>query len=329
MGGGGALGRTGYNEQGLNAQKKRERVSAALLFIAVPLTLFITFRFLGSAKFMVAGLLIVVYAMIPFFMIFERRKPKAREIVLVAMMTALTVTAHLLFHVTIPIEIGTAMVIISGISLGPEAGFLVGALARFVCNFYQGSGPYTPWQMFSWGLLGFLAGLAFNKVEAQHLRLQSQKEADARAAAVERPKEKTFRLVMGPLLCIVFGFLAAYISYLIVPGEDQTPWGWRMYVCGGAGLLLGAALQRKRLPVDNITITLFTFFTTLIIYGGIMNAAMLTWTGGDFNTLRLLYISGFIYDLGHAGRAAICMFVIGKPMMQKIERIKVKYGIYC
>ena len=90
---------------------------------------------------MVAGLLIVVYAMIPFFMIFERRKPKAREIVLVAMMTALTVTAHLLFHVTIPIEIGTAMVIISGISLGPEAGFLVGALARFVSNFYQGSGP--------------------------------------------------------------------------------------------------------------------------------------------------------------------------------------------
>lgn len=120
------MGRTGYNEQGLNAKKKRERVSAVLLFIAAPLTLFITFRFLGSAKFMVAGLLIVIYAMIPFFMIFERRKPKAREIVLVAMMTALTVTSHLLFHVTIPIEIGTAMVIISGISLGPEAGFLVG-----------------------------------------------------------------------------------------------------------------------------------------------------------------------------------------------------------
>ena len=104
------MGRTGYNEQGLNAKKKRERVSAVLLFIAAPLTLFITFRFLGSAKFMVAGLLIVIYAMIPFFMIFERRKPKAREIVLVAMMTALTVTSHLLFHVTIPIEIGTAMV---------------------------------------------------------------------------------------------------------------------------------------------------------------------------------------------------------------------------
>lgn len=63
------------------------------------------------------------------------------------------------------------------------------------------------------------------------MKLKSQKEADARAAAVERPKEQTFRMVMGPLMCIVFGFAAAYISYLIVPGEDRTPWGWRMYVC--------------------------------------------------------------------------------------------------
>ena len=322
------MGRTGYDDRGLKAQKKREHVSALLLFLAAPLTLFITFRFLGSAKFMVAGLLIVIYAMIPFFMIFERRKPKAREIVLVAMMTALTVTSHLIFHVTVPIEIGTAMVIISGISLGPEAGFLVGALARFVCNFYQGSGAWTPWQMFCWGLLGFLAGIVFNKVEVQHLRLRSQKEEEVRAAAVESPKSRAFRLVMGPVMCVVFGFIVAYISYIFVPGQDQTPWGWRMYVCGGVGLVLGALLQRKRLPVDNITITLFTFFTTLIIYGGIMNAAMLTWTSGDFNTLRLLYVSGFVYDLGHAGRAAACMFVIGKPMMQKIERIKVKYGIY-
>ena len=145
---------------------------------------------------------------------------------------------------------------------------------------------------------------------------------------------------MGPLMCIVFGFLAAYISYLIAPGEDQTPWGWRMYVCGGAGLLLGAVLQRKRLPVDNITITLFTFFTTLIIYGGIMNAAMLTWTGGDFNTLRLLYISGFIYDLGHVchrqtddaedrtHQGEIWNLLLNKKgiYFQKKEKEGVKYG---
>lgn len=111
---------------------------------------------------MVAGLLIVVYAMIPFFMIFERRKPKAREIVLVAMMTALTVTAHLLFHVTIPIEIGTAMVIISGISFG-SGSRLSGRRTGTLClQFLSGSVRIRHGDV-QLGLLGFLAGLAFNK----------------------------------------------------------------------------------------------------------------------------------------------------------------------
>ena len=100
--------------------------------------------------------------MLPFFMVFENRKPKAREIVLIAMMSALTVCVHIFFHITLPLQIGTAMIIISGISLGPEAGFLIGAISRFVCNFYMGQGPWTPWQMFCWGILGFLAGMAFN-----------------------------------------------------------------------------------------------------------------------------------------------------------------------
>ncbi len=59
-----------------------------------------------------------------------------------------------------PLHAGTAMVVISGIALGPETGFFVGALARFVCNFFSGQGPWTPWQMFSWGLMGYLAGCA-------------------------------------------------------------------------------------------------------------------------------------------------------------------------
>ena len=74
--------------------------------------------------------------------------------------------------------------------------------------------------------------------------------------------------------------------------------------------------------------------TTVIIYGGIMNmAAMFTSSGipGNdisFNTLRLLYVSGLPYDLYHGVTASVCMFVIGNPMIEKLERIKIKYGIY-
>ena len=160
------MGRTNYGEIELKARRKRTAAAAVCIFILMPATIAFSTLVLNGAKYMITSLLIIIYTMVPFFMIFEKRKPKAREVVLIAMMTAITVATHIFFHVTVPIQIGTAMVIISGVALGPEAGFMVGALARFVCNFYMGQGPWSPWQMFCWGLLGFLAGLTFNKVTA-------------------------------------------------------------------------------------------------------------------------------------------------------------------
>ena len=255
--------------------------------------------------------------MVPFFMVFEKRKPKAREIVLIAMMAAITVCAQLVFHMVLPLQIGTALIIISGIALGPEAGFLIGATARFICNFYMGQGPWTPWQMFCWGLLGFLAGLAFNRIELDKL------------------KSRNFKVILGPVMCVAFAVIAAYICYIIWPGEDNTFFGWRLYVFGAAGLLAGVLLQRKRLPADNITLTVFTFFITFIIYGGLMNiCAMVTSAalpGGapvSLGTLITLLITGAPYDATHAATAALCVFVFGDAMIKKLERIKIKYGIY-
>lgn len=315
------MGRTGYDDRQLVARKKRTAMAAMMIFIAMPFTIIAGSLLLGSANYMIISLLVVVYTMVPFFMIFEKRRPKAREIVLIAMMTAITVAAHMFFHVTVPIQIGTTLVIVAGISMGPEAGFLVGALARFVCNFYMSQGPWTPWQMFCWGLLGFIAGLIFNK--------ESGEKSGTTGA-----KTKTFHAVMGPLMCIFACLVAAYVTYLFVPGEDGTFWGWRLYAFGGAGLLMGALFQRRTLPQDRITLTLFSFFTTVIIYGGIINIASMFTAAGmpgaeiSFNTLRALYISGLPFDLSHGFWAGLCMFLIGRPMIDKIERIKIKYGIY-
>ncbi|MGN0658475.1 MAG: ECF transporter S component [Emergencia sp.] len=298
------------------ARRKRTLFSAALIIIAMPVTIALGMLF-DQSRYMVISVLILIYTMLPFFMVFEKRKPKAREIVLIAMMSALTVCAQIFFHMTIPIQIGTAMVIISGISLGPEAGFLIGAISRFVCNFYMGQGPWTPWQMFCWGLLGFLAGLAFNKVDLDQL------------------KSRNFKVIMGPVVCIIFAMLAAWISYQLWPGEDEVFGGWRLYVFGAAGLLAGVLIQRRRLPVDGITLTVYTFLTVFVIYGGVMNICALVTSAGipggntlDLAGLRALYISGMPYDLYHAGTAALCAFFFGDSIIRKLERIKIKYGIY-
>ena len=280
--------------------------------------------------YMLISYSIVILAIIPFFRKYEKRKPKAREIVLIAMYTAITVGAQIFFHVTVPIQIETALTIVAGISMGPEVGFLIGALARLICNFYLGQGPWTPWQMFTYGLLGFLAGLAFNKAKAEN----KFKIIEDKVTGIEKEKSRTFSIIMGPVLMIIFGVVIAYVTYLFVPGQDETFFGWRVYAGGLLGLIAGIIVQRKRLPIDNTTLTIFTFFVTIIIYGGIMNmAAMFTATGlpgGDisWNTLRVLYVSGLPFDIYHAVTAALSMFVIGKPMIEKIERIKIKYGIY-
>lgn len=326
MGGGGTMGRNLDVSQYQAATRKRTGVSALLIFLAIPFSMVALGRLLGSNMYLIGSFLIVVYTLIPFIMVFENRKPKAREVVLIAMMSALTVVIHMFFHLTLPLQAGTAMVIISGISLGPEAGFLVGALSRLVCNFYMGQGPWTPWQMFCWGLLGFLAGLTFNKIDYEEVRKKGFKEELG---------SRNFKFIMGPVMCIIFAVIVAYTAYILFPGEDKTFFGWRLYAFGIAGLISGALVQRKKLTVDGITMALFTFFVTFIIYGGIMNICAMFMSAGVYggkpiglNALRLLYITGVPYDAQHAGSAAVFIFLFGNIFIKKVERIKIKYGIY-
>ena len=299
------------------AARKRLALTAVLIFLVIPALIALTV-FLGSRRlYMPLSLLILVMIMAPFFMIFERRKPRAREVVLIAMMSALTVASHTFFHIAFPVQIGTAMVIISGISLGPEAGFLIGAMSRFVCNFYMGQGAWTPWQMFCWGLLGFLAGLAFNRELSEDGGISN------------------FKKIITPLLCVIFSELVAYISFLLWQGSDETFFGWRVYLFGIIGLLLAVVFQRGKLKTDNLTMAVFTFVVTFVIYGGIMNFAAMCLSmnepgslGIGIKALKALYVSGVGYDFYHALTASICVFVIGTPMVKKLERIKIKYGIY-
>lgn len=299
------------------AARKRLRFTAVLIIFIIPALIALTVFSGNKRLYLPLSVLILILVMSPFFMIFEKRRPKAREIVLIAMMSALTVSAHTFFHIAFPVQIGTAMIVISGISLGPEAGFLIGAMSRFVCNFYMGQGSWTPWQMFCWGILGFMAGLAFNRENIKAL------------------SSKGLKSVMAPLLSVIFAELLGYISFLIWHNPDETFFGWRVYMFGIIGLVAAIVFQKKRLPADNLTMAVFTFVTTFVIYGGIMNFAAMTMSmnapgssGFSLKTLKILYISGVSYDFYHALTAAICVFIMATPLVSKLERIKIKYGIY-
>ena len=233
------------NEKSKRKISKRTKIATLLILFLIPLTIFIGIYYLGDKKYYFISLLIILETMIPLGFAFENRKPKARELVIIS---AIGVAGRTAFFMLPQFKPVAAIVMISGVAFGGETGFLVGAITAFVSNFFFGQGPWTPWQMFSFGIIGFLAGIMFQK-------------------GILR-KTKTD-------MC-VFGFLA-----------------------------------------------------TFVIYGGIMNpASVIMWQSNiNINMVLSSYVMGMPFDFIHAVSTVFFLFFAAEPMLEKLERIKIKYGL--
>ncbi len=228
---------------------KRTFVAAVLIMLCIPLTIFTGVMYLGNQHYNVTALLVLAECMLPFFLVFESRKPKARELVTIAVLCAIGIAGRSAFFMLPQFKPVMALVIISGVAFGGETGFLVGAVTMIVSNVLFSQGPWMPWQMFSMGIIGFLAGVLFRK-----------------------------------------------------------------------GLL-----RRSR-----GSLATFGAFAAVIIYGGIMNpAAALMYNSQALNweMLKAYYVSGLPMDLIHAAATVIFILIAAEPMLEKLDRIKVKYGL--
>lgn len=134
-----------------------------VICILIPITIWVGITKLNDRKYYFISMLILLEAIIPFFFLYEKRKPKARELVTVATMCALAVAGRAAFFMLPNFNAATAMVIISGVAFGAETGFIVGAVTMLTSNFIFGQGPWTPWQMFAMGVLGYLAGVIYRR----------------------------------------------------------------------------------------------------------------------------------------------------------------------
>ena len=141
----------------------RTLLSALIILILIPVTVAFGIVYLENRRYYLISLLIIFYTLVPFFMVFERRKPKARELVVISVICAIAVAGRAAFFMLPQFKPVVAVVIIAGVCFGAESGFLVGAISGFVSNFYFGQGPWTPWQMFCFGIIGFRAGILFKK----------------------------------------------------------------------------------------------------------------------------------------------------------------------
>lgn len=104
------------------------------------------------AAAVVAGVLFL------FFWTFEVGRTNSREVAVIAALAAVAAVLRLPFAGIPGLQPTTMLVAVSGLAFGWRAGCAVGATAALVSNFFLGQGPWTPWQMLAWGLVGATAG---------------------------------------------------------------------------------------------------------------------------------------------------------------------------
>ncbi|WP_281703078.1 ECF transporter S component [Cryptobacterium curtum] len=102
---------------------------------------------------------VAVAAIVLFFVDFETSKPALRQIMPTVVLAALAAAGRILFAPIPDVKPVSAICILAGAVFGRRCGFMTGALAALVSNFFFGQGAWTPWQMYSWGLVGYLAGV--------------------------------------------------------------------------------------------------------------------------------------------------------------------------
>ena len=227
---------------------RRTWFALVLMLLVVPLLLYLSVRYFHGRKYLICSLIVIIAAMMPFFMMFEGRKPKAREIMVISVLAAIGVAGRAAFFMVPSFKPVAAIVILTGISFGGEAGFLVGCLIMMLSNIFMGQGPWTPWQMFAMGLIGFLGGVCFHN---------------------------------GPL-------------------------------------------RQSRL-----SLAIFGAVCSVLVYGGIMNpSTALIWARTlDWKVLLSYYLTGIPWDLVRGAATALFLWFGAEPMLEKLERIQIKYGL--
>ena len=117
----------------------------------------------GDRLYLIASVVLIVLAIVIFVRSFERKKPGTKDVVLLSVMISLAVVGRLVFFMIPQFKPCAAIVIIAGIMLGKQAGFLSGVMTAFISDMFFGMGPWTLWQMIGFGLIGLISAIIFNQ----------------------------------------------------------------------------------------------------------------------------------------------------------------------
>ena len=225
--------------------KLRKVLRIVVPFILIPLTVWLGVFVFGEKQYAWISIACVILALLLFYASFDKRIVGTRRLVIIAVMTALSVVGRSVFALIPMFKPITAIVVITAIWIGPESGFLVGSLSAVISNFQFGQGPWTPFQMFAWGMIGLLAGYLSKPLK----------------------KSRAALAVYGALAGVAYSFIMDIWTVLWY-GEGFS---WELYLAA-----LATAVP---------------------------------------------------YTVGYAVSNVVFLLVLGRPFGEKLERVKLKYGV--
>jgi energy-coupling factor transport system substrate-specific component len=138
--------------------KAKTALQYLILLMAIPAVMLLGVTVFKDRGYAFIALAVAVLACIPFFMSFEKSQRNGKLLIIIAVMIAMSSAGRFIFAALPHFKPVTALVVITAITFGPQAGFVTGALTAVISNFYFGQGPWTPFQMFAWGTVGLIAG---------------------------------------------------------------------------------------------------------------------------------------------------------------------------
>ena len=231
--------------KGIKDTRLKNLIRITVPFIIVPALIALGIVVFDDKKYTWISLAVAISSILVFQAGFEKKTIGSRRLVIISVMTALSVVGRLVFSAVPGFRPITALVVITAIYLGGESGFMVGCMSALVSNFFFGQGPWTPFQMFIWGMIGLLAGLLAKPLK----------------------KSRVLLSLYGVFAGVAYSF---FMDIWTVLSYADTI-SWQLYVAA-----LGAAVP---------------------------------------------------YTVMYAVSNVIFLLLLGKPFGEKLERIKVKYGV--
>ena len=273
--------------EGQNTAKRRNTILTVISITGCCLVLAAAALSGADRAFLYAAPVIVALIVVPFFVSFERDRPYAREIVLVAVMITLAVASRAAFFWIPQFKPIIAVIIIAGAAMGAQKGFVVGSMSAFVSNFLFGQGPWTIFQMVAWGLIGMFAGLLFYRDVAGNGTMINE------VAAAEN------------------GSPGNDINDAYVNNDDpQTA-------------KAPATVQRKKI----YAMMLYGAVSCFVLHGAITDiwTVLSISDRPTLAELMTVYSAGLIPDLVLAAATVIFIALGAQPMLKKISRVQMKY----